>query len=234
MDIIKYKDLVRVLDNEKAPSLSTIPNDFYLKAYEYINKLEKTNQDTVPRGHCEVELIHYELKNARSILDKIFIKRTQKIIKTASIKAFSRELTKITNDTENMTSVESEVYQQILNTILTNKKNTIDPIRGVLTDNIKSTHIPITDIAHQTSSNENKDVQTEILADPADKICDDSNKDVKKLTKEHIVIRLLRDIPAFIGVDGRRYGLGAHDVAYIPKVNANALIKRKVAVQINV
>lgn len=223
------------MDNEKAPVLSTISNDFYLKAYEYINKLEHSNQGTVSMGHCEVELIHYELKNARSIIDKIFIKRTQKIIKTASIKAFSREPTKITNDTENMTSVESEVYQQILNTILINKKNTIDPILGILTDNIKSTHIPITDIvAHKTTSNEDKDVQTEIPADPADKICDDSNKDVEKSTKENIVIRLLRNIPAFIGVDGREYGLHIHDVAFIPKVNADALIKRKVAVQINV
>ncbi|MCL7415919.1 MAG: hypothetical protein M8349_07690, partial [ANME-2 cluster archaeon] len=52
------------------------------------------------------------------------------------------------------------------------------------------------------------------------------------LNKEYIVVRLLKDIPEFMGADGRKYTPDAQDVAVLPKVNARALIKRKVAVQI--
>ena len=52
------------------------------------------------------------------------------------------------------------------------------------------------------------------------------------INKEYIVVRLLKDIPEFMGADGNTYNPGADDVAVLPKVNARALIKRKVAVQI--
>ena len=50
---------------------------------------------------------------------------------------------------------------------------------------------------------------------------------------QYSLIRINQDIPVFAGADGRSYNLNAHDVATIPTVNATALIKRKVAVEIN-
>ena len=61
----------------------------------------------------------------------------------------------------------------------------------------------------------------------------------KTADKEHTpktqysLIRTSQEIPVFVGVDGRNYQLGAHDIATIPTVNAIPLIKRKLAVQIN-
>jgi DNA replication factor GINS len=59
-------------------------------------------------------------------------------------------------------------------------------------------------------------------------------EDKKDISKEYIVVRLLKDIPTFVGVDGRNYTLAKEDVAVLSTVNAKALINRKAAIQIMV
>ena len=56
----------------------------------------------------------------------------------------------------------------------------------------------------------------------------------KDINKEYIVVRLLKDIPTFVGVDGRNYTLAKEDVAVLSAVNAKALINRNAAIQISV
>ncbi|SNQ61731.1 DNA replication complex subunit Gins51 [Candidatus Methanoperedens nitratireducens] len=56
----------------------------------------------------------------------------------------------------------------------------------------------------------------------------------KDINKEYIVVRLLKDIPTFVGVDGRNYTLSKEDVAVLSAVNAKALINRNAAIQISV
>ncbi|HDO20023.1 MAG: hypothetical protein NDF56_03890 [archaeon GB-1845-036] len=45
-----------------------------------------------------------------------------------------------------------------------------------------------------------------------------------------ILVRFVRDVPAFVGVDLKTYGpFQSEDVAYLPLINAEALVKRGVA-----
>ncbi|HIH87506.1 MAG TPA: hypothetical protein HA304_06340, partial [Methanosarcinales archaeon] len=86
-----------------------------------------------------------------------------------------------------------------------------------------------------TEKSSPRETETQVTSPPLHKeeMGKDSDKTGKKdLNKEYIVVRLLKDIPKFRGADGRNYRLSAQDVAVLPKVNANPLIKRKVAVQI--
>lgn len=58
-------------------------------------------------------------------------------------------------------------------------------------------------------------------------------KEVPKVgLKDYIVVRLLKDIPTFVGADKRNYTLAKEDVATVPAMNAQALIAKKAAVQI--
>ncbi len=132
---MKFEDLVRVLEEEKKPTLSRIAPGFYSAVQEYIRELEEADRKISRRHSEESVMIQYELKNALSTVDKIFNRRTRKIIKMASGKAFSKNHTNITHDIENMTPEERHVYQQVLDAILTGKKNTIEPILGTLTEN---------------------------------------------------------------------------------------------------
>lgn len=52
--------------------------------------------------------------------------------------------------------------------------------------------------------------------------------------KEFTVVRILKDIPTFMGTDGRSYQLSEEDVVVLPKANAKALCDRRVAVTIKV
>jgi len=132
---MKFEELVRVLEEEKKPTLSRIASGFYSAVQEYIKELEEADRKISRRHSEESIMIQYELKNALSTVDKIFNRRTRKIIKMASGKAFSKNHTNITHDIENMTPEERHVYQQVLDAILTGKKNTIEPILGTLTEN---------------------------------------------------------------------------------------------------
>lgn len=71
-------------------------------------------------------------------------------------------------------------------------------------------------------------------AAPENKKKETPPEDKKDISKEYIVVRLLKDIPTFVGVDGRNYTLAKEDIAVLSAVNAKALINRKAAVQITV
>ncbi|MBU4340096.1 MAG: hypothetical protein KKD46_04160, partial [Euryarchaeota archaeon] len=63
---------------------------------------------------------------------------------------------------------------------------------------------------------------------------DTSPEGKKDISKEYIVVRLLKDIPTFVGADGRNYTMAKEDVAVLSAVNAKALINRNAAIQISV
>ncbi len=307
---MKYEELTRILEEEKKTTLSRILPGFYSDVNEYIKELETADRKISKRHSEEAVLIQYEIKNALYTIDKIFKKRTRKIIKIASARAFSKTPENIIHDIELMTPQEQEVYHQMRNAIMKYKDESIDPILG--NDNGK-----VPDIASQTqdanatppaddkdtpqASEENhptvpdvnpdtsqpgeievaapaipaeevipseikvntgveseKIVENEVaevlemaeVAEPPtadypppfedekiDKRSEPENQESVEsgkndINKEYIVVRLLKDIPEFMGADGNTYNPGADDVAVLPKVNARALIKRKVAVQI--
>lgn len=56
----------------------------------------------------------------------------------------------------------------------------------------------------------------------------------KRNIENYTVVRVLRALPTFVGMDGRNYTLAKEDVVTVPVVNANALISRGAAVQINI
>jgi len=49
---------------------------------------------------------------------------------------------------------------------------------------------------------------------------------------KYVVVRVLRDIPTFLGGDGLSYTLKAEDVATLPRSNAEVLMKKGIAMQI--
>ncbi|MCD5409880.1 MAG: hypothetical protein LRZ87_03885 [Methanocellales archaeon] len=56
----------------------------------------------------------------------------------------------------------------------------------------------------------------------------------KNIGKDFTIVRILKDIPVFMGADGHSYKLSEQDVAALPKINAKALCGRNVAEDITV
>ncbi|NIA03414.1 MAG: hypothetical protein GWP12_02615 [Nitrospirae bacterium] len=290
---MKYEDLVRIQKEEKKSTLSRISPDFYAQVNDYIKELEDVERKISRRHSEEAVMIQYELKNALSAVEKIFNKRTRKIIKMASGKAFSKNPNKISHDIDYMTPLEQDIYNQMLNTILQGKKNTIEPILGNDSDNdpeisniqdveqvpdvseeiktesalststddhnreveeneleVEPVYEPVEEkIEMDTVNNEDNEVKnTEEVFSADTPLTEDTHEDIansietlvtetadtgkKDLNKEYIVVRILKDISTFAGSDGRNYAFNAQDVAVLPKVNAKALLKRKMAIEI--
>ncbi len=192
---MKFEDLVRVLEEEKKPTMSRIAPGFYSAVQEYIRELEEADRKISRRHSEESIMIQYELKNALSTVDKIFSRRTRKIIKMASGKAFSKNPTNVAHDIENMTPEERHVYQQVLDAILSGKKNTIEPILGILTENepdiksdIKSGIKPDikSDIKPDIKSGIKPDIKSGIKPDIKPEIKSDIKSDIKPGIKPEI------------------------------------------------
>ena len=235
---MKYDDIVRIKEEEdKKPTLSKIPPQFYNELNAYIKEMEE-EESKISGKYSEAAIqIQYELKNALSIIDKIFKKRTRKIIKMATGKAFSKDPTNTAHDMENMTPQEIDIYTQVLQAILLGKKNTIESVLGMNTGikpNSKPDNAPAHKLADETlriSTKEELNIE-QTTASIEDKTIIHDEKGKKDINKEYIVVRILRDIPTFIATDGRNYTLNAQELAVLPVVNARALIKRKVAGQV--
>ena len=184
---MKFEDITHVRDEEKKPTLSKIAPDFYSIVQEYIKELEEADRKISRRHSGEGIMIQYELKNALSTVDQIFNMRTRKIIKMASGKAFSKDPAKITHDIENMTPEERHVYQQVLDAILSGKKNTIEPILGTLTENEPGIRPDIkTNIKPDTKPEIKPDTKPEIKPDTKPEIKSDTKPEIKSDTKPEI------------------------------------------------
>lgn len=49
------------------------------------------------------------------------------------------------------------------------------------------------------------------------------------ISKDFVLVRILKDLPTFTGADGRNYTVKTEDVVVLPQMNATVLLKRKAA-----
>ena len=211
-------NLNNILREERKSKLVPLESDFYEKAAAQIRELQDEKNRIEDIYSTKYAIIDDELKTARKSIENIIERRIGKIIKEASLRASSRQKEK--QDIESMTQEERQFYNRLL------ELNT--EIRRELLDKISGKEKPASgSLAEATREIHETETQKEIPKEtpPEDK---------KDISKEYIVVRLLKDIPTFVGVDGRNYTLAKEDIAVLSTVNAKALINRKAAIQITV
>ncbi len=191
-----------ILRDEKKSKLVPLDNDFYEKAARQIRELEEEKKKIEDTYSTKYAIIEDESRTARKAIENIIERRTKKIITEAALRASSKQKEK--QDLDSMTLEEREFYNRLLEVMTEWRGGLFDKMLGK------------TKIVQQASL-ENKE---------------NENRDKKDISKEYIVVRLLKDIPTFVGADGRNYTLAKEDVAVLSAVNAKALINRKAAIQI--
>ena len=207
-------NLNNILRDERKSKLVPLESDFYAKAAAQIRELEEEkhrNEDTYSTKYA---IIDDELKTARKSIENIIERRIGKIIKEASLRASSRQKEK--QDIDSLTPEEREFHNRLLELMIQWRSGLLDKMFK------KGKEVPV---ARAVSPNGKEEK-------PAEKPT--PSEDKKDISKEYIVVRLLKDIPTFVGVDGRNYTLAKEDIAVLSAVNAKALINRKAAVQITV
>ncbi len=211
-----------ILRDERKSKLVPLENDFYEKAAGQISELEDEKSRIEDTYGTKYAIIEDEIKTARKSLENIIERRMGKIIKEASLRASSKQKEK--QDIDSMTQEERDFYNRLLELMTQWRSELLDKVfkKATTVENKQNeTTIKTKEKILDLNATENKKKETP----PEDK---------KDISKEYIVVRLLKDIPTFVGVDGRNYTLAKEDIAVLSAVNAKALINRKAAVQITV
>lgn len=202
-----------ILREERKAKLVPLSGDFYVKVAEQISELEEEKRKIEDTYGTKYAIIEDELKTARKALENIIERRTAKIIKEASLRASSRQREK--QDLDALTREECMFYNKLVELITEWRSALLDQIPGKVKEK------QLIPCSQEAAPPENKEKE----------ISFDGKKDI---SKEYIVVRLLKDIPTFAGADGRNYTLAKEDVVVLSTVNAKALINRNAAIRIPV
>jgi DNA replication factor GINS len=212
---INLENILKV-ERDERKKLVPLEEDFYGKVAGQIQDLEDEKRKIEDPYSTKYAIIEDEQKTAKNAIESIIYKRTTKIINEArynaemSLHETSKQKEK--HNLDSMTREERIFYNRLL--------DVMTEWRSEVINRIFKREKPA---RHQPAVPAGEDKKLELP--PEDK---------KDISKEYIVVRLLKDIPTFVGVDGRNYTLAKEEVAVLSTVNAKALINRKAAIQIMV
>ncbi len=237
-------DDLKVIRNEERRSrrLTELKNDFYSEFKEYVDSLKNSDD---PQKQDELE-------NALRVADAIYDKRVAKIIKLAALAA------KGYKEDASLAYAEAQIYDTVYS-VFTNYRDCLvaqkeskeggrpqspaalqadenhrvarplpekDSFRVKLDD--ASVKQPHAGKGSQRLIDFNEDAQENTDVNEA-------RHDERTLIRErenmrYLQVRVLIDIPTFIGLDGENYKLSEGETALLPEGNAQALSDRHIAI----
>ncbi|MCL2475544.1 hypothetical protein [Candidatus Bathycorpusculum sp.] len=187
------------------PTLGGLQPDFYLKITEYLSHIKEENTKPLDKKTVKVNLLEHETKNVEHMLSELLELRYRKILKTitrlhrAPIELLTEEETKMC---QNFVSF-AETYMQFAENLKQGEQTPITVTTNQITQPAQQTL--------QTTKTEFK-------------------PPVAHVTHKRLTLRFTKSIPAIMGADMKSYGpFTAEDVASLPTLNAQILIKQGLA-----
>ncbi|MGZ7198659.1 MAG: hypothetical protein ACXVIG_01625 [Halobacteriota archaeon] len=190
-----------------------------------------------------------EYENALQVAEAIYDKRVAKIMKLAALAAKGHK------EGAPLTDEEMRLFEVIFDAFTRYKEDMLahaipDNVQSVLTQDqehniLVGDEAPSADVHRvedERSAEEPQDV-TGVSDSVIPEESSDAGKDIQRLDNaraliqenkimRYVQVRVLADIPAFIGLDGENYKLSKGETALLPEGNARALTKRQVAITI--
>jgi DNA replication initiation complex subunit (GINS family) len=147
-------------------------------------------------------------------------------------KEFSRRSEKYLDKLRNEISIKEGLIKKIYQTKIDNLSYIINCIENFCSPNyIIDERQDLANQIYENKLDNNEKINGEKNIEPMTII---SERDVFLEEPKYLIIRILESIPSIVGSDLRTYGpYNPEDIAAIPIKNANILIKRGAAVQIN-
>jgi len=236
-------DDLKVIRNEERRSrrLTVLKNDFYSEFRKYVESLKDSDD---PQKHDELE-------NALRVADAIYDKRAAKIIKLAALAAKGHK-----EDVE-LAKAETQIYDTVYS-VFTNYRDCLlaqkeskesnsprsqtplkaDENHGVARPSLQedSSRVKLDESVEQPQMGEGSQSLIVLNEETQENAgANEARYDERTLIREHenmsyLQVRVLTDIPTFIGLDGENYKLGAGETVLLPEGNAKALSDRHVAI----
>ncbi|MEA3325596.1 MAG: hypothetical protein U9Q37_10805 [Euryarchaeota archaeon] len=222
-----FEDLRNILAREQKSKLAKLEPDFYEDVRAYLDGL-RDEQKTAPK--MEAQLLADELETVENRLQRIFELRVGKIVNLASSHILA-EIKGIKQDVGAMAPVERDMYDSVLASV---RKGWSDIERTVTGGSTLQT----------TEDTEATEVieESKGYVEPADEYAKDASEAREDIAiapanhedpgngnlSDYTIVRVLRDVPTFMGADNHHYTLAKNDVVILPNLNANVLCKRRV------
>jgi DNA replication factor GINS len=185
-------------------SLQELPANFCEDVGEYIARLQAEKREADDR-RCE--LVEDEIRNARTKVEDIVRRRTGKIVKLAS--------SGMKTPPKGMLEEEERIFEGVKRHVDEGKERIFALMMGGQQEDARER-------GREETRSEEEESSWHILtsANPTP---------AKESDEELHIVRILEDIPTFMGTDGRIYKVKREDVIMLPKTNAEILCKRGVA-----
>jgi DNA replication factor GINS len=192
-----------ILRKEKdTGSLQELPVDFCEDVRKYFESLEVEKKEADERWSEHVE---DEIRSARMKVEDIINRRIGKILKLAS--------SGMKTPPKGMLEEEERVFEGVKHNVEEGRERLFALMLG----------------EKEGESEERKEARSE-EKEPSWHVFKTAEPlPAKDGTEELHIVRILEDIPTFMGTDGRIYKVKREDVIMLPKTNAEILCKRGVA-----
>ena len=218
MDIEKLWELLHKERN--TASLQVLPETFHEDVREYLKKLEDEKIEAGgERGRSE--LVEDEIRNARMKAEDIIQRRIGKIVKLAS--------SGMGTAPKQMLEEEAKIFEGVKNYVEQGKERLFALLSSEDERAIKSEGIGEDEREEQKQQDDAETVEPSFKQVEQQNSAENDNQNEKE---EMHIVRILEDIPTFMGIDGEIYNVGKEDVIMLPKTNAEILCRRGVAVRI--
>jgi DNA replication factor GINS len=193
-------------------SLQELPETFCEEVSEYMEKLAEEKGEADERRR---ELVEDEIRNARMKVEDIIRRRIGKIVKLAS--------SGMKTAPKGMLEEEQMIFEGVKSHVEEGKEKIFALILGEKegkSEKMDAEKENEKDVTHFDQTFSKFDEASSPAPVPA-----------KNKNEELHIVRILEDIPTFMGTDGRIYKVRKEDVIMLPKTNAEILCKRGVAVR---
>jgi DNA replication factor GINS len=257
MDIDKtLEEVKQTVRREKARDLKPIPSDFYSTAAAAVKNLEAEMMKNGRPRSVEYKMLEDELSGLVTDVETVFMKRAGKVVERATSGAFTNSKNiLLKKDVDKLLPAEQELYEDVLRAILkarsaliaelvdADKEDSSKPIfkteqKGQMP--IQKTESKV-ELRSEPKNEQKADPKAEEAAAKTVPNAAESaahargqapSSSANVINENYILVRILKDLPEFMGEDKRTYQLKAQDEVKLPTANANLLIKRGVALGI--
>ena len=257
------EEIKQTARREKTTDLKPISSDFYEVAAAAAQNLEKEMLRIGRPRSVEYKMLEDELSSLVFNVETVFTNRARKVVNSATSGAFTKSKNVLLKrDADKMLPAEQELYEDVLKAILKARTSMIADLVDGDSEDAEKTEIkterragqmPIQEPQKQKAGN---DVAisgsggsgssgagssgTDTVSSKTNNSSTSNNfsdnsthNSANVINENYICVRILKDLPEFMGEDKKTYQLRAQDEVMLPAANANLLIKRGVALGIS-
>jgi len=208
---LNYKTLRKIQQAEKqSPKVTKIPKTFYDDMHVFLNDLQ--TQLEKEAKHKRQMLLADEIQNIEKIITNIYEQREKKIIMAAMsrIRGGNPHLKELLDPEMRLFEHLQHVLKEARNNILSDEKES---------ETFSST-------THLEEEIQKEEESEEIISE------NEQSEEPQTIENDHEVVRVIKDMPTFVGTDAKQYSIKVGDVISVPPQMADMLVKRHIAEKI--